>query len=175
MARADKEFTARMQGEIFAYNLVKEQGIEALEKDIRHRGILRAPMKFSQKQMDEFITFMSENLYQTMLTVTLMALHETFQFGKVRMKRFKEKFDKLTEQAVDLDWIGEHYVTLEDYAHELNRKYDFGIDTIKIAVCKDSNDESNPRYGMANMDHLLEELQTNGFADAAEFLKGKRS
>ena len=57
MSKPSKEFEYRMQGMIYALNIAKKEGIEALESDIRKRGLLRAPMKFTQKDIDSFVEF----------------------------------------------------------------------------------------------------------------------
>ena len=57
MSKPSKEFEYRMQGMIYALNIAKKDGVDALESDIRKRGFTRAPLKFSQKDIDEFIEF----------------------------------------------------------------------------------------------------------------------
>lgn len=120
MSKPNKEFEQRMQGMIYALNIAKSDGIEALESDIRKRGVTRAPMKFKQKDIDEMLEFMSKNLYQTSMSVWFMTLNEVYGFGKKRLKRLKDAFDKNTSILMDFDYIGNHYVDLEDYANFLN-------------------------------------------------------
>ena len=55
MSKPSKEFEYRMQGMIYALNIAKKDGVDGLEADIRKRGFTRAPLKFSQKDIDEFI------------------------------------------------------------------------------------------------------------------------
>lgn len=69
--------------------------------------------------------------------------------------------------------MGEHYVELKDYAIELNKKYNLGIDVDLIAACQDAHDEKDEKYRMAKLDIILKELESNGYKDAAEFLQGK--
>lgn len=173
MAKRDKEYEARMQGMLYSVNVVKESGLEALEKDINKRGVLKAPLAYTDKQIDEFWKQLSENLYATMTCVTGMVLHNTFGFGKQRLHKFREEFQKATNASLDLDWLGEHYVTLEDYAVELNEKYDLGLDVARIAVCQESHDKGNTKYKMADISHVLAELKEHGFEEAAEFLERK--
>ena len=173
MAKLDKEYTARMQGMIYACNLAENEGVEALKNDIKKRGVLRAPLKFTQSQIDEFWEFLSKNLQATTMAVIGMVLRDKFHFGKKRLKEFKEEYDRKTRLAVDLDWIGEHYVTLEDYAEYLNKDFNLDIDADRVAVCQESYDKNNPKYGTANMDHTIKELEKSGFKKAANFLKKK--
>ena len=61
--KMSKEMEWRTQGMIYALNIAKKDGVEALEKDIRQRGFLRAPLSYSNKQLEEFWEFLSKNLY----------------------------------------------------------------------------------------------------------------
>lgn len=174
MAR-DKEFEWRMQGMIYAYNMAKEQGVEALEKDIKKRNILRAPMRFTQKQIDEYWDMLSANIYNNMLTAVCYTLNYCYGFGAKRIAEFKKKYDSVVQDALDLDYMGEHYVKLEDFAVELNEKFNIGIDIARVAMCQDSYDVYDRKYHMANADRLVEELMEAGFIDASEWLKKKIS
>lgn len=173
MAKRDREYEARMQGMLYALNVAKEHGVDYLEKEIKKRGIIKSPLAYTDKQIDEFWEQLSANLYATMTCVTGMVLHDEFGFGKQRLHKFREEFRKTTNASLNLDWLGGHYTTLEDYAVYLNEKYDLGLDVARIAVCQESHDKGNAKYKMANIDRVLTELKGNGFEDAAKFLKRK--
>jgi len=174
MAR-DKEWEARMQGMIYAYNIVKEGGKEALAQDLKRRNFLRAPMKFTSKQMDEFYQAISGNVYNNMLTAVCYTLNDCFGFGPKRIKDFKAAFDNNVMCTLDLDYMGEHYVKLEDYAVELNEKFNMGIDVSRVAMCQDAYDEKDSKFKTCKVDTVIRELQDNGFSEAAEFLAKKIS
>lgn len=173
MAKASKEFEWRMQGMLYAYKIAKEQGAEALEADIRTRNFLRVPLNISKKEIDEFKSFISENLYHTMLTVTLMVLHDHLGFAKKRLMDFKKKFDEMTRTIFDFDEIGQHYVTLEDYAVYLNEKADLGLDVARIASCQESCSYEKEWKNMVDVGNMVKALRDEGFADAAEWLQEK--
>ena len=63
MAKIDKEYEARMQGMIYACNLAEKEGLEALKNDIKMRGITKAPLNASQKEIAGLVETLSENLY----------------------------------------------------------------------------------------------------------------
>lgn len=172
MSRPSKEFENRMQGMIYALNLAKSEGIEALESDIKKRGFTRAPMKFSQKDIDGFIEFMSENLYATTMTVWMYTLNSEFGFGKQRLQKLKEAFESNTAMLLDFDDLGNHYVDMEDYANYLNKKYDLGLDSSKVSMCQKSSTTDKSNRHMANVDTVIEMLRKNGYGDAAEYLEG---
>lgn len=85
------------------------------------------------------------------------------------------EFDKATSNLMSLDYMGEHYVTLEDYAVELNQKYDLGLDVIRAALATDMADKQDVRVG--NVDKvtgIINALKLAGYEDAAAYLEGKK-
>lgn len=176
MAKRDSEYEWRMQGMIYACNIAKEQGVEALERDIKKRGMLKAPLKFSQKQMDEFVEYCSHNLYANMFATMAYSLHELYGFGGERIKKLQEHIGKLVNNVMDMDYMGEHYIRLEDYAIELNEKYNLGIDVARIASCQDLVDEKEESgFHLAKIEKVCEEMREAGFQDAAAWLEKKVS
>lgn len=148
--------------------------MDALESDIRKRGITKAPLKFSQKQIDDFINYVSKNLYSNMLSFFCYAIHEEFGFGGERLKKLRDFVAKAVTDTMNLDYMGTHYVRLEDYAVELNEKYNLGIDVNVIASCQNIADEKDDgTYHYAKIERIIEELRENGMEDAAKFLEEK--
>lgn len=172
MAR-DKEWEARMQGMIYAYNIVKDGGKEALEADLRRRNFLKAPMKFTSKQLQEFYHEVTSNLYNNMMTGVLYTLHDKYRFGQKRLEDFKRAFDYNVKCTLDLDYMGEHYVKMEDYAIELNSKFGMGIDIARVAASQDSYDEKDEKYHTCEADRVVKELREHGYPEAAEFIRRK--
>lgn len=175
MAKTTKEFEWRMQGMLYALKIAKADGIDALEKDIRMRNFLKSPLAMTKQERDNFIQFVTENLYATMLTVVGMVLHDQLGFGKKRLLRFKEKFDQTTNGVFDFDVFGNHYVTLEDYAKYLNEKADLGIDYQRVARCQEVCSYEQEWKNVADIDNIIHVLKINGFEDASEWLQGKKS
>ncbi len=173
MAKQDKEFYWRMQGLIYALKIVKEGGTEALEKEIRMRNVLSAPLGCSEKQVRELYQIMSQNVYVNMLTAMMWTVHNSFGFGKKRLEQLRKDYNRNVEIITDLDYMGQHYVRLQDYAVELNQKYDLGLDIERIAACETQYDETNERTRMCRIDRVLEVLRSEGFEAAAEFLEKK--
>lgn len=172
MAR-DKEYEARMQGMIYALNKAKTEGVEALERDIRKRNITKIVMNVPEKEMDRIFAELGENVRHTVSTLVFMTLYDEFGFGKVRLHRFKEHLNKLFNDIFDLDYMGEHYIRLEDFAIEMNEKYDMGLDLRRIIVCQELSDKDNPKYRMCKVDRVIKELREAGYKDAAGFLESK--
>lgn len=173
MAR-DKFYEARMQGIIYAYNMAKDKGIEALEKDIKMRNITKLPISMNADHVVGLLGELSANLYHNMLCAVGYLMHSEYGFGKKRLQEFKENFDKAVEATLDFDYMGEHYVRLEDYAVEMKEKFPcFNIDIERVAFCQDQSDKDDPRYRMCKVDRVLEELRRVGYNEAADFLERK--
>lgn len=173
MSKSDKEFYWRMQGMLFALSIVKNGGAEALEREIRMRNITKAPLSYTEKQVKEFYQTITKNVYNNMLSAMMWTLHDSFQFGRTRLQRLKADFYKNTEAVADLDYMGQRYVRLEDYAIELNQKYNLNIDVDCIAACQSQYDEKDEATRMCRIDRVLEVMRNEGFTDAAAFLESK--
>lgn len=171
MARRDSDFELRMSGILYAYKIAKEKGIEELEKDIKMRGVLSIPLGYTKGDMDRFLEYLKTNFYNSIMSVACIALEETFGFKKTRLQRFKEAFAKATTDMMDLDYIGENYVTLEDYAVYLNDRYDLDIDVEVVSVCQENANANHPDYHMVKAERLIEVMRQDGYEDAAAYLE----
>lgn len=101
MAR-DKFYEARICGYIAAFQKAKEEGVQALERDIKKRNILKADLNVKEKDMDELFNELSNNT----LTAVAWTLHTVYGFGKKRIVEFKNNFDKTVQYTLDLDYLG---------------------------------------------------------------------
>lgn len=173
MSRPSKEYQNRMEGMVAALNIAKSGGVEALERDIRMRGFLRAPLKMTTKELDEFTDFVTRNVYSTTMSVWFMTFVSELGFGKKRLHRLKEAFDKNTMQIVDFDYLGNHYTSLEDYAVYLNEKYNCGIDVMRVSMCQEASSYEQEKKHMANVWELINVLRENGYEEAAVFIEKK--
>lgn len=172
----DKEFEARMQGMIYAANLVKEQGIEALESDIAKRGVYKIPLNMSEKQFNEFVGMLGEGSKNAVFAIVYVVLCEDFGFGEKRLNKFAEGFLKRFQDVFKMDYMGEHYVTLTDYAVMMKEKYgSLEMDIDRIQLEQDGNDKRNPDFrNYIWIDGIIKVLNSNGYSDAAMFLQNKK-
>lgn len=174
MAR-DKEFEQRMQGMVYACRLAQEQGIDALVKTVKQRGVTKVDITASDKQLNDMWGALSDNIGQNMMTTVVWVLYDAFGFGQKRLQQFMTEFDKATANLMSLDYMGEHYVTLEDYAVELNQKYNLGLDVIKATLATDMADKQDARFG--NVDKvtgIINALRLAGHEDVAAYLESKK-
>lgn len=182
MAKVNKETMWRMEGMIFAYNVGRKAceekgeplgtGVMAIKEDIKKRGFFKAPMKFTQKQIEEWIGYLSKNLYNTMSAAVLMTLHDEFDFGKVRIRRFKDRFDEKVRMTTNFDFIGEHYTTLGEYVEYLNNKYDFlDLDMERVEDCQNNYSGEQLLKGKADIKSVIDLLKEEGEVRAAKLLE----
>jgi hypothetical protein len=173
MAKRDKEYEARMQGMIYACNLVEKEGLDALKSDIKMRGITSAPFTTSEKEITGLVETLSQNLYTTFLTMTMIALEDAYGFKKVRLMRFKESFDKNTRATYNMDWLGKHYVSIPEYARFLRDECGINLEDSFMEIaseCQYHADQNNPEYKKVRLDCLVAELSDAGHEKAAEWL-----
>lgn len=87
-----------------AYQLVKSEGIEALEKEIRMRNITGIHTTLMNKELDACTEHIKHVLFQTIRIASISILHDRFGFGQNRCQKFLKEYEKL---AVYLDsgWV----------------------------------------------------------------------
>ena len=173
MAKIDKSFQWRMEGMHFAYNIAKNKGVDALLQEIKRRGLLKVDITCSPSKMQEQWNAIKDNMLNNIMACTLWTLWNEFGFGKVRLSRFKNAFDRHAQNAVDLDYLGEHYVMLYEYAEELNRQHGIELDVDLIKQSQIQLDSMNNYTGRCKLSRVLEVLEEYGFDDAAECLRNK--
>lgn len=160
---------------VYACRLAQEQGIDALVKDIKRRGVLKADIVYKDTQVQEFWDQLSKNIYTNMITAVLWVLYDKYGFRKERLNKFKKAYDEAVKITLDLDYMGEHYVTLEDYAVELNSKYNMGIDVNHVALCEEMCDKKDPNYReYKHINGVIAALMAAGYTDAAAYLESKK-
>ena len=144
-----------------------------MEKDIKRRGFTRLPLNIKSSKIDEMLLHIKENLKNNLVCSFLWVMHSDYGFGKKRLTELMENINKAIDFAFDLDYMGEHYVRLEDYAIEIKEKFGFDIDIDKVAAATAIFDERDVRYHMLKAEMVIQELKEHGFKDAAAFLQAK--
>lgn len=171
MAKIDKEYVLRMEGMMAACDIVRKGGLEALEKDIKYRGITQSPATISTSRMGELFAYIGNNVYCNVLTIAGIVLHEKFGFGKKRLHDFALAFKQSTQNTMDIDYIGEHYVSLEDYGNFLKDELGMDINIATISMCQELADGQDPNIGRVKLDRVIEELKIGKFNVAASYLE----
>lgn len=120
MGKLTKEEIARAQGMDYALRIAKKDGIEALEEEIKKRGITGISANVSHKEMEKATENMRNMMFDTMLCFTIGILHDKYGFGAKRAQEFKETFLEGTKLLTGdvIQWEG----IIERIESELNMK-----------------------------------------------------
>lgn len=103
-----------------ALKIVREGGLEALEKEIRFRNITGIKTSFAMKEIEGATQEIKNNTIDTVTCLAVHTLHDEFGFGKERAARFMERFQEKTSCLIH------ELVFWEDIVEE-NKK--MGIET----------------------------------------------
>lgn len=101
MAKVNELMEGRNQGMVLALKIAKEQGIEALEKEIQYRNITGVSMKLTKAEMNAATTRMKIHSTKMAIAISLITLVDEFGMGKMQARKFKETFDRRVDEICD--------------------------------------------------------------------------
>lgn len=93
--------TGREDGLLMALDIVKKDGIEALEKEIQFRNVTGIRMPLAKKDLDKATIKIKEQLLDTVTVLAVATLHDEFGFGGTRCQRFIKRFNTKAECLAD--------------------------------------------------------------------------
>lgn len=88
----NKEMEYYRAGMERAYRLYKEEGPEALEKEIKFRNVTGVNSRLTAREIDTGIDEIKRLTIETVLTMAMGALYSEFGFGRKRLERFRDVF-----------------------------------------------------------------------------------
>ena len=98
MARLSKEQRAYMDGMVHALKIVKEDGIDGLEKEIRFRGIINTPLKVSSKELVACARAYSKKELLFMATAAAMTLTKELMLPFASVKEYLTAFNNRIQE-----------------------------------------------------------------------------
>lgn len=111
MAKSDRKLhEARMAGAAWLMNVIKTQGMEAAEKELKTRGAMFVPLEVNQKQLDETVYKIKMNTIDCVLIMSCMVLRDEFGFGQKRIKQFFDRFNLKTECLCDGNVVWDDFI-----------------------------------------------------------------
>ncbi len=170
----DKLYDARMEGMWLAYKTLVERGQDELKNEIIKRGYYGIDPRMKIQEMDKMLLTTCNTIYNNVLTCSAYALNLEFGFGKDRLHRWKNKFEAVTDDSYDWNFLSKQYVTMSDYAVYLNHEYDLGIDINRVSANEDSFQETREKreaYKRDFVNGIINTLRINGYEDASVFLE----
>jgi len=105
----------RNDGLALAMKIVKEGGVEALEKEIKERGVCGIHTNLTMRELEEAMVPIKENCLDTMMAMSVMVLRDEFGFGKKRIEQFIDRF------SLKANCLGE-YVKWRDIVTQLEEE-----------------------------------------------------
>lgn len=110
----------REDGLDLALRIVRQGGLEALEKECRFRNITGIHTSLAVKDLDKASEKIKEVIADCYVILSLAVLHDVFQFGEVRCQRFRNGLDKAA------DYINDGLAEWVDYVNSI--KEEMGIE-----------------------------------------------
>lgn len=84
----------REDGLDLALRIVRDGGIEALEREIKFRGITGVHTSLSSKDLDKAAQKIKEMTLDTFTILGIAVLHDDFGFGQKRYQKFMDGMDR---------------------------------------------------------------------------------
>lgn len=90
----------REDGLYLALKIVREGGLEALEKEIRFRNITEIHTSMALKELEKSSEIIKKHILYSVLNLALETNHDEFEHGKSRMQRFVNRFQLCAQPRV---------------------------------------------------------------------------
>lgn len=103
MSKMNDRMEGRNQGIVFALELARKGGIEALEREVAARNISGLSMTMAQKEVEQNIRTMQFHSTRMSIAIALVTLLDEFRMSKMQVRKFKETFDHKVEEIIDKD------------------------------------------------------------------------
>lgn len=116
MGKLSKEEIARREGMSYALRVAKEKGIDGLEEDLKMRNAIDLPIRCSKKDLEVFSENVKHNILYHIKILAMVTLHDEFDFGNKRLKRFFKRLDNKAECIVGdyTDWSDQIDILAEE-------------------------------------------------------------
>ena len=102
MGKQNDLIEGRNQGILYAYNIAKEKGIEALEEEIRYRNITNVNILVPKAEMIKESEKIRAYCTTVAIVVALATLASEYCWSEYMLRDFQAKFDARAERdAVD--------------------------------------------------------------------------
>lgn len=123
MAKVNEIMEGRNQGLALAQRIVKDGGLETLEKEIRYRNITGVSLNVTQPELELATQRMRVHSTKMAIAVALITLLDEFGMGKMQARKFKETFDKKVDEIINSG--GDTTELLERIRNELDWEITF--------------------------------------------------
>ena len=119
MSKLDKYMQGRTEGMEFALRIVKDKGIEELEKEVRFRQSSGISLNVTRQELNAASNKIKDMTLDTLLSIACLC--DLWGFGKKRCQRY---MDKMAEGA---QYLMDDLATWEDYRKAVQDRLGFEI------------------------------------------------
>lgn len=112
----------REDGLDLALRIVKDGGVEALEKECRFRGVSGIHTSLALKDLDKASKKIKEMTLDTFTILCVAVLHDYFNFGQKRCQRFIDGMEKGAEYLMD------DMATWDDYIRSIREELNINLE-----------------------------------------------
>jgi len=124
MSKQNDIMYGRNQGLAFALDIVRNGGVEALEKEIRDRGITGISLNVSSCEIKAASWSASTHATEVAICIALVTLMDEFFFPKSQMQKFKQAFDDNVYKVTSNE---DPYVVMQEYVDRVNQYAELGL------------------------------------------------
>lgn len=111
----------REDGLDLARRIVKEGGLEALERECKFRGVTGIHTSLAAKDLDKASQKIKEMTIDTFTILCIAAVHDKFGFGEKRCRRLIAKMEEGAEYLMD------DLATWDDYIKEIKEQLNIDL------------------------------------------------
>lgn len=99
MSKRDQREQARREGIAYCVRFLENHNndIEALKADAKARGAYNIPVGLAKEDVDEFSGRVKMSILDSVLVMSMLVLHDEFDFGAKRLNQFKARFNEKAE------------------------------------------------------------------------------
>ena len=112
----------REDGLLLAQRIVRESGVEALDREVKFRGCTGIHTSLAAKDLDAASKKIKEMALDVFLVLGIAALHDCYGFGQKRCQRWKDKIDE------GADLILDDMATWKDYTDSIKEELNLDLD-----------------------------------------------
>ena len=131
MSKQDYIMQGRNEGIAFCDKIVKEKGLEELQRVTRQRNLAGLRTLIDPRELDQDFRDATLQILDTVLIMSLIVLKDEFDFGTKRLDRFKKRLNDKTEclETGNVTWID----MIEQVREENNIKLDLRKNDVVMA------------------------------------------
>lgn len=99
MSGRNQKEECRKEGMSFCIDFLEKHNndVDALKEECKKRGAYNIPLALNKSDADDFCMKVRQNTLDTILVMSMLVLHDEFDFGTKRLNQFKARFNEKAE------------------------------------------------------------------------------